>query len=39
MNANVIVVTHENPGGNNRRYGNATSRRIARNPEFKSGIR
>src|SRR6266550_2603593 len=34
----VIVVTHENPGGSNRRYGSDTSRRNARNPEFRSGI-
>ena len=34
-----MVVTQENPGGSSRRYGSATSRRNARIPEFRSGIR
>ena len=35
----MIVVTQENPGGSSRRYGSATSRRNALNPEFRSGNR
>ncbi len=34
----MIVVTQLNPGGSSRRYGSDTSRRKARNPEFRSGI-
>ena len=35
----VIVVTHEKPAGSRRRYGSATSRRNARSPELRSGMR
>jgi hypothetical protein len=33
-----MVVTHENPAGNRRRYGSATDRLKARRPEFRSGM-
>ena len=35
----VIVVTQEKPAGSSRRYGSETSRRKARRPELRSGIR
>ncbi len=38
-NEMVRVVTQEKPGGRSLRYGSDTSRRNARRPEFKSGMR